>query len=278
MDPTDYVTSPAPNVQPILTAAMFEAAGVVVAEKPADGLTPSQSIIPALSKAEILRQAAPAMAQLVRGDTWAAWRKVLPVFDLARSAAMGEADGRPSGRRYVEAYHKWFRCHSEFEPLGKMDSGLRRRFVECFNNLAAIDTWLASLPPERRLKLNYPPTVLVHWKNSQKRQNEDQDESDEDYAEPHSAITLETILAWVAQDPSHKQQLCAALIPNFRALRDILEILPPEISDEINRRIRGLVVSRVRENRPRLRLSNVITNIDFCGHRRPEGSGTPASR
>src|SRR5262249_46639312 len=127
-----------------LTRERSEDAGVLVAAKlPADELTPRQ---PIASKAEILRQGGEALVQLSRGHDWECWKKVLPVLDIARSAAMCEAGtNEPKGRRYSDAYGRWFRCHPQFEALAKLDSGLRARLFECFANLAAIDDWRAKL-------------------------------------------------------------------------------------------------------------------------------------
>jgi hypothetical protein len=150
-----------------LTPELFKRGGVATGagtEEPLkdDELTPRQ---PMFSKAEILRQGHEALIQLHRGNDWERWTKVLPVLDIARSTAMLEAGtNEPKGRRYSDAYGRWFRCHPQFEALAKLDSGLRARFFECFANLAAIDEWRAGRPPEQQLRLNYPTTVLAHWK------------------------------------------------------------------------------------------------------------------
>jgi hypothetical protein len=147
-----------------LTPELFQNAGIPVTSTPIvkDGLVRHQ---PILSKAEILRQGREALVQLSRGHDWASWKKVLPVLDIARTAAMAEAGtNRPQGRRYSEAFSKWVRDRPEFETLAKLDKGTRARFFECFANLAAIDDWRAGLPVEQQFKLNYPTTVLEHWK------------------------------------------------------------------------------------------------------------------
>src|SRR6516165_4879335 len=117
-----------------LTPELFQNAGIPVTSTPIvkDGLVRHQ---PILSKAEILRQGREALVQLSRGHDWASWKKVLPVLDIARTAAMAEAGtNRPQGRRYSEAFSKWVRDRPEFETLAKLDKGTRARFFECFAN------------------------------------------------------------------------------------------------------------------------------------------------
>jgi hypothetical protein len=145
-----------------VTPELFKNAGVAPAEPLVDELVRHQ---PILSKAEILRQGREGMVQLSRGNDWASWKKVLPVLGIARSAAMLEANtNQPKGRRYCDAFGKWFRCHREFEVLGKLDKGTRAHFFESLAELEAIDKWRTELPLEQQFKLNYPTTILTHWK------------------------------------------------------------------------------------------------------------------
>jgi hypothetical protein len=151
-----------------LTAELFEAAGVEVADTapPApDGLVRHQ---PITSKAEILRLGTEAMERLTKSRSWEDWKLAMPAVDIGRTAAMLEAGvNKPAGRKYSEAFRKWARLHSAFEPIANLDKSDRSRLFECFKNLDAIDAWRARLSPARQLNLNYPPTVLAHWKKSQ---------------------------------------------------------------------------------------------------------------
>jgi hypothetical protein len=165
---TRKANSPSSNGK--LTAELFTAGGILVTDTAVvkdDGLTRSQPILP-ISKAEILRQGREALDQLLsRGHDWTYWKKLLPVLDLARTTAMLEAGtNKPQGRRYCDALGKWFRCHDEFALLGKLDKSIRARFYDCFSNLVVIDEWRAGLPVEKQLELNYPSTVLKHWRRS----------------------------------------------------------------------------------------------------------------
>jgi hypothetical protein len=157
-----------PTATTRLTAELFEAAGIKIAETapPApDGLVRHQP-----SKAEILilRLGTEAMERLTKSRSWDDWKLAMPAVDIGRTAAMLEAGvNKPIGRKYSEAFRKWARLHSAFEPIANLDKSDRSRLFECFKNLDAIDAWRARLSPARQLKLNYPPTVLAHWKKSQ---------------------------------------------------------------------------------------------------------------
>jgi hypothetical protein len=145
-------------------------AAVRAAKNPAppapNGLVPHQ---PIASKAEILRLGAEAMGRLTKTRSWDDWKLVMPAVDIGRTAAMLEAGAnKPAGRKYSEAFHKWARLHGAFEPIANMDKSDRSRLFECFKNLEAIDAWRATLSPAQQLRLNYPPTVLAHWKKSQR--------------------------------------------------------------------------------------------------------------
>lgn len=92
----------------------------------------------------------------------------MAAVDIGRTFAMHEAGvNTPSGRKYAEAFCEWTRVHPEFRPIANLDKSDRSRLFECFKNLDAIDAWRAGLLPSQQLKLNYPPTVLAHWKKSQ---------------------------------------------------------------------------------------------------------------
>ena len=108
------------------------------------------------------------MERLTKSRSWDDWKLAMPAADIGRTAAMLEAGvNKPAGRKYNEAFRKWARLHNAFEPIASLDKSDRSRLFECFKNLDAIDAWRARLSPARQLKLNYPPTVLAHWKKSQ---------------------------------------------------------------------------------------------------------------
>jgi hypothetical protein len=150
-----------PTATTRLTAELFEAAGVKVADTapPApDGLVRHQ---PIASKAEILRLGAEAMERLTKSRSWDDWKLAMPAADIGRTAAMLEAGvNKPAGRKYSEAFHKWARLHNAFEPIASLDKSDRSRLFECFKNLDAIDAWHARLSPaEVELALEEEPAV-----------------------------------------------------------------------------------------------------------------------
>jgi hypothetical protein len=164
----DFAAARAAKDPTKLTAELFKAAGVKVADTTpptADGLVPHQ---PIASKAEILRLGAEAMERLTKSRSWDDWKLVMPAVAIGRTAAMLEAGAnKPAGRKYSEAFRKWARLYNAFEPIANLDKSDRSRLFECFKNLDAIDAWRARLSPARQLKLNYPATVLACWKKSQ---------------------------------------------------------------------------------------------------------------
>jgi hypothetical protein len=162
---SDQIQNDGSNLK-ALTPELFEAGGVPVTEKPAEGLTPRQPISPNGHK---LRCAAAAMARLEKGQDWEDWKLVLPVLPIAREAAMYTTSAKkPTGARYNNAFKEWFERHPEFAFFGNMDKGLRARFFRCAEHISEIDAWWQSLPFEQRIKLNYPTTVLSHWERRNK--------------------------------------------------------------------------------------------------------------
>jgi hypothetical protein len=151
-----------------LTAALFEAAGVPVAERSSFSPTRKDDLVPTKSKSEVLRQGTEAMLRLSgKGSRdWADWRMVLAALGIGRHTAMLEAEtNKPRGRGYCTAFAKWLRCHEAFEAIDQAD---RKRMFDCLDNLSAIEEWRAGLSPTQLIKWNYPPTVLREWKKSQR--------------------------------------------------------------------------------------------------------------
>jgi hypothetical protein len=186
-----------------LTREKGEAAGVSVTEKAP--ITPSRLVLVQPSKVEILRQGEEAMPRLAKGATWEDWVRIMRALDIGRSTAMLEAKkNEPQGPHYREAFRKWLRCHPAFEAIHKSD---RSRFLKCFDNLEAINEWRRkNVPPDRLLKLNYPPTVLSHWECWNKTQAGTPPEGNGSApgAEPASVLSLEM---WKAGKPEIKARI-----------------------------------------------------------------------
>jgi hypothetical protein len=239
-----------------LTAAMFEAGGVEVPNRPpARELRQPQLIIPPLSKDERIRQGEAAMLRLGRGQTWADWKQVLEVANIARAEAKIET-GHTRGKHFTEAYRRWFRDHpvpAIARYILELDPATRSRFLKCAENIDAIDQWRASLAPLIQLKLNYPESVLAAWQQSTRKPA---DEPEENSAESNSTVTLKIVLDWLAQEANvkDKQRVCAALLSN---VQDMLAYAPSKLLDEF----RSYHLSRLsQEHGGKARIDRLIRN------------------
>jgi hypothetical protein len=173
-------------------------------------------------------------------------------LDIARTTAMSEAGtNKPSGWKYSQAFAKWLRCHSEFEPIGKLDKADRSRLFECLENLEAINAWRATLPPHHLLKLNYPPTVLRRWKQSIGPAKPPPSKTSATGSA--TAITTDMILAWLEQaSPDAKHRIAKAIVPGIPT-DVLLKMMSPTTAAEMKDRVLMLnvaVASRTASARP----------------------------
>lgn len=154
----------------LITAEMFNAAGVPIVERPPSNPTRKDDLVPnqVTSDFEVLRQGAEAMNRLSSNHSrdWGDWLKVLAALGIGRHTAMLEASANePRGYKYCAAFARWLRCHEAFQAIDQAD---RKRMFDCWDNLSAIEEWRAGLSPVQLSKWNYPPTVLREWKRSQR--------------------------------------------------------------------------------------------------------------
>jgi len=201
---------------------MSDAASIPATEK---APTTSSRLVPHQpSKIEILRQGEEAMERLAKGASWEDGVKVMHALAIGRTTAMLEANtNRPFGSRYTAAFAKWLRLHPLFELIHKSD---RSRFLKCFDNLEAIDEWRRkNVPPDRLLKLNYPPTVLSHWEGWKKKQAGTPPEGSAPGAEPASVLSLEM---WKAGKPEIK-----ARILEHEGRSGLMKLLSPTLLAEL---------------------------------------------
>jgi hypothetical protein len=160
-----------PTATTRLTAELFEAAGIKVAERPPPNPTRKDDLVAtksSISKSEVLRQGVEAMERLSsnRSRDWADWLKVLAALGIGRHAAMLEAGAnQPRGHGYCTAFAKWLRCNEAFAAIDQAD---RKRMFDVLDNVEGIQEWRASLAPSQQLKWNNPIIVLREWKRSQR--------------------------------------------------------------------------------------------------------------
>jgi hypothetical protein len=196
-----------------------------------------------LSRAETVRQGAAAMERLAKVETWPDWVLVICALEEGRKTATAEARGKSRGRRYSAAFNKWFRLHSEFERVDKAD---RSRFHECFVNLDAITSWRDQQPPERQIKLNYPVTVLAHWKRSF-RTIEGPGEKNPD--PPSDVIVAWLVNAWNASSDDDRTAALRTI-----GLDAVLKVLPPEWLSSIEKKLGRQIIQREKTKHPNTKL------------------------
>jgi hypothetical protein len=116
-----------------------------------------------LSEETQIRSGIEALKRLASGQAWTDWLVVGAALLVGRSAAMHEANSnQPVGRRYNEIFGDWLARHG----FDRIDKSVRSRLMECMDHRAEIEAWRSTLPLNKRMQLNYPATVLKHWKSA----------------------------------------------------------------------------------------------------------------
>jgi hypothetical protein len=110
---------------------------------------------------EDIRQGQEAWRRL-RDDhsTWEDWKQVGKAHVVGRATARRNTN-KTSGRKYNEAFHAWMKKFG-FD----LDKGDRARLFNVMDHLVDIETWLATLKPAERLRLNHPSSVWRRWKKA----------------------------------------------------------------------------------------------------------------
>src|SRR5262249_22182544 len=197
--------------------------------KAEDELVPHQ-----LSNNKIVEQGAAFLAELTgngENSSWAKWVLVIQALEIARSMAATAAGGKFKGARYNKTFRLWFELHPAY---GRIDKSDRSRFHEVFEHLAEITAWRAALPEGERLRLNYPPTVLAHWKADQYEREEFGEESGEGSgkeAEPNLVKALVEI--WKKMSDAEQTEALKRQLPDF-TLQGLLGVMPPKHLIELN--------------------------------------------
>jgi hypothetical protein len=109
----------------------------------------------------IVSDAQAAWARLNNFHTWADWVLVATALAAGRNETMHMAGtNKPSGPKFKREINRWLKEKN----LDAIDKTTRSRSIECFEHLADIEKWRATLSVSERLALNHPTTVLRHWK------------------------------------------------------------------------------------------------------------------
>jgi hypothetical protein len=120
------------------------------------------------SDTDIIAAAQAAAQRLVSGQSYEDWKAVGRAALILRTQAMVQAGtNKPEGKHYAAALARKLADAKLDKILGsRTHTALRCRLFNMMDRISAVDAWLATLPTNRRLELNYPPTVWRHWQKS----------------------------------------------------------------------------------------------------------------
>ena len=141
---------------------------------------------------------------------------------IGRTEAFKEArTNKPAGRRYNEAIGVWLR-ETGFINIHKT---IRSRTLELLDHRSEVEVFLATLPPEKQIKLNHPATILSAWKRSL-------------VAGQQTKKTLKPELsaAWNKADFTTRYQWLSS---GDVELTELLAVMPETMLEEIKARVLG---------------------------------------
>jgi hypothetical protein len=115
---------------------------------------------PILDHCEVARAA---WKRLRAHQCWQDWRPVCLCLAEGSAVAMKAAHtNERKGRRYNEEYGAWLKA----EGFTDIPKTTRYNALKCADLLDTIETFLANLKLEKRLRLNHPASVLAAWKKA----------------------------------------------------------------------------------------------------------------
>src|SRR5262249_32375276 len=91
------------------------------------------------------------------------WFAVAEALQHGQHLAMLESrSNKPSGKHFQAVMGEWLRATG----FDEIDKGVRSRLLDCLEHRAAIETWHATLPSNKRQQLNHPNAVWRAWQKS----------------------------------------------------------------------------------------------------------------
>jgi hypothetical protein len=94
--------------------------------------------------------------------TWRDWMLMGKAFQHLRTEAMRAAHvNKPEGRRYNQEFSYLLKAND----LDEVDKATRSRLFAILNN-PEIESWLATLPTNKKLRLNHPDAIWRAYQNS----------------------------------------------------------------------------------------------------------------
>ena len=171
---------------------------------------------------DIIREGEEAIERIAKNETWDEWCAVMLAFDAGRSYAMHEAGtNRTDTPAYRKVYRKWLERHPSFKRIHKSD---RSKILKCFDHLDEINDWRSKcVPSHKLLKLNYPPTVLAHWKTCKKKQAGSSDAVHEKEGMGEEQVGL--LAAWKVASARERAELLPEVLTAV-SLPELLAAMP----------------------------------------------------
>jgi len=115
------------------------------------------------TNSDTISAARDAWQRIERGATFDDWVTVAKALAIGRAHAMATAEtNKPFGRRFVAVISAWLREHG----LDRITGQERHRALWVHDRLAEIEAWRATLPEERRRRLNHPSAVWAHYRRA----------------------------------------------------------------------------------------------------------------
>jgi hypothetical protein len=115
-----------------------------------------------LKSNECIRAAQEAWGRLSSGHTRHDWMLVGKACQLLRAEAMRAAHAnKPEGRRYNQEFSDLLKANG-FDGI---DKATRSRLFAILDDITEIESWLATVPANKKLRFNHPDTI---WRAYQK--------------------------------------------------------------------------------------------------------------
>ena len=197
----------------------------------------------------IIKRGVAVLGRLECNLTWGVeWRDLILALGLGRGIALNAAEtNKPQGPKYRKAIGVWLRCYG----FDRIDEGDRSRLLKCFDNLAAIDAWRATLSSEEQVKLNHPRTVLAHWQRSQRPHPAAAAAAAAGAASSVSNISVDGVLTWLQTATyEEKRQVADALAQDAETARKLLRAKAMTTPEQLYRKAMRLFLPEEEEGAP----------------------------
>jgi hypothetical protein len=138
---------------------------------------------------ECLRAGQEAWKRLLSCHTRHDWMLVGKALQLLRVEAMHSAHtNKPEGRRYNQEFSDLLKANG----FAGIDKATRSRLFAILNNIAEIERWLATVPTNKKLRLNHPNTIWRAYQKTAVKKSEDDTKKKPSHVERLTASLIES--------------------------------------------------------------------------------------